>query len=85
VGYPNEFPLEWNENVSNFDGEYSQAIINIVSLLKYVSKLNVMHEDVLIKIFLVSLEGDQKIWVKNCSDPRTISSFPCFVKLLFKH
>jgi len=52
----------------------SLAITHIVKFLKYASKINVIHEDTLIRLFLVSLEAGQKSWVKNCCSPKSISS-----------
>jgi hypothetical protein len=55
-----------------------------VKFLKYASEINVIHEDTLIRLFLVSLEARQKNWVKNCCSPRSISSLTIFIDEFLK-
>jgi hypothetical protein len=64
IGYPNHFSLDWVYDCPKFNGDPTLAITHIVRFLKYTSKINVIHEDVLIKLFLVSLEPRQKFWVR---------------------
>jgi hypothetical protein len=40
--------------------------------MKYASSLNVLHEDVLMKIFVSSLESSQKDWLAHSCDPKSI-------------
>jgi hypothetical protein len=42
--------------------------------MKYASSLNVLHEDVLMKIFVSSLESSQKDWLAHSCDPKSIPS-----------
>jgi hypothetical protein len=74
LGYPNKLPPKWEKNIPKFDGDALFAIPHVSSFLKYVSKLNERHEDVLIRLFVLSLEEDQWRWVKYCSGPRKITS-----------
>jgi hypothetical protein len=54
-GYPNHFSTEWRENFPKFDGDPSLAVTHVVNYMKYALSLNVLHEDVLMKIFVSSL------------------------------
>jgi hypothetical protein len=62
--YPNHFSPDWGDNCPKFDGDPSLAIAHVVKVLKYVSEINVTHQDVLIRLFLLSLGTRQKNWVK---------------------
>jgi hypothetical protein len=42
--------------------------------MKYASSLNVPHEDVLMKIFVSSLESSQKDWLAHSCGPKSIPS-----------
>jgi hypothetical protein len=44
----------------------------------------VAHENVWIKLFVFSLEGNPKKWIKYCSSPRKISSFAELIHLFLK-
>lgn len=55
-GYPNHLSLEWLEHLPKFG---SDAINHVVTFLRYTSKINVIHDDALIKLFVYSLERDQ--------------------------
>jgi hypothetical protein len=73
-GYPNHCPTEWRENCPKFDGDPALAVTHVVNYMKYVSSLNVLHEDVLMKIFMSSLESSQKDWLAHSCDPKSIPS-----------
>jgi hypothetical protein len=45
-----------------------------MNYMKYASSLNVLHEDVLMKIFVSSLESSQKDWLAHSCDPKSIPS-----------
>jgi hypothetical protein len=55
-----------------------------VNFLKYVSEINVTHQDVLIRLFLLSLETRQKNWVKHTLNPKSISSLTIFIEEFLK-
>jgi hypothetical protein len=69
-GYPNHFSPDWLDDCPKFDGDPSSAITHVVKFLKYASKINVIHEDVLIRLFLVSLEARKIIGSRNLSVQR---------------
>jgi hypothetical protein len=54
-GYPNHFSMEWRESFPKFNGDPALAITHVVNYMKYVSRLNVLHEDVSMKSFVYSL------------------------------
>jgi hypothetical protein len=49
-GYPNHFSIEWRENFPKFNGDPALAVTHVMNYMKYASSLNVLHEDVLMKI-----------------------------------
>jgi hypothetical protein len=51
---------EWRENFPKFNGDPTLAVTHVVNYMKYASSLNVLHEDVLMKIFVSSLESSQR-------------------------
>jgi hypothetical protein len=60
LGYPNHFSSGWGSNCLKFDGDPSLNITYVVNFLKYISKIDVTHQDVLIRLFLLSLETRKK-------------------------
>jgi len=56
-GYPNHFSIEWRASFTKFNGDPARAIIHVVNYMKYASSFNVLHEDVLMEIFVSSLES----------------------------
>jgi hypothetical protein len=72
------------KHIPKFDGNAHFVTQHVISFLEFVSKLNVIHEEVLIRLFVSSLEGDPKTWIKHCS-PRKISSFAGLIQVFLKH
>jgi hypothetical protein len=72
--YPNHCSLEWRACCPKFDGDPALAVTHVVNDMKYASNLNVLHEDVLMKIFVSSLESSQKDWFAHSCDPKSIPS-----------
>jgi hypothetical protein len=58
--YLNHFPTGWREGFPKFNGDSSLTVTHVVNYMKYASSLNVLHEDVLMKFFVSSLESSQK-------------------------
>jgi hypothetical protein len=73
-GYPNHCPTEWRASCPKFDGDPALTLTHVVNYMKYASSLNVLHEDVLMKIFASSLKSSQKDWLAHSSDPKSIPS-----------
>ena len=53
--YPNHFSPNWGGNCLKFDGSPSSVVTHVVNFLKYVSKINVTCQDVLIRLFFFYL------------------------------
>ena len=56
---PRSLSVEWVEDLPKFDGDPPLAISHFVNFLKYTSKINVMQEDVLMRVFAYSLVEKQ--------------------------
>lgn len=44
-----------------------------------------MHEDVLMRLFVFSLEGDPRAWIKNYCRPRETSSLTGLIQVFLKN
>jgi hypothetical protein len=47
--------------------------------------LSVQHEDVCLRLFLLSLGNEQRDWIKNSCKPRSISSLTILIREFLKH
>jgi hypothetical protein len=74
LGYPNPFPMEWREKFPKFNGDPSLVVTRIVNYMKYDSSLDVIHEDVLMKICMSSLESSQRNFLAHSCDLKSIPS-----------
>jgi hypothetical protein len=83
--YPNHYSTEWRENFLKFNGDPTLAITHVVNYMKYASSLNVLHEDVLMKIFVSSLESSQRSWLAHSCNPRSILSSTKLIEEFLKH
>jgi hypothetical protein len=72
-GYPIFFDTKWSSNPPRFEG--GLPIPHIVEFFKYMSKIELGGEDVLVKLFILSLPSFLKYWFKDCCEDRHISSF----------
>jgi hypothetical protein len=73
-GYSNLFPAGWRENCPKFDGDPTLAVTHVVNYMRYASSINVMHEDVLMKFCVSSLDSSQRKWLADSCDPKSIRS-----------
>jgi hypothetical protein len=80
LGYPNHFSLDWGGNCPKFDGSPSLVVTHVVKFLKYVSNIDMMHQDVIIRLFFLSLETRQKNWAKCTLNPKRKSSLTIFIE-----
>lgn len=53
--------------------------------MEFISNLNVTHEDVIIRLFVSSLEGDARTWVKMCKSSKEMSSFAGLIQVFLKY
>jgi hypothetical protein len=56
LGYLNKLPPKREKSIPKFDGDVICPISHVSSFCKYVPKLNERHEDVLIILYVLSLE-----------------------------
>jgi hypothetical protein len=61
------------------------AVTHVVNYMKYASSLNVLHEDVLMKIFVSSLESSQRSWLAHSCDPKSIPSSTNLIEEFLRH
>ena len=54
-------------------------ITHIVEFLKYISEIELEGEDVLVKLFILSLPSFLQDWIKGCCKDKVISSFVDFI------
>jgi hypothetical protein len=71
-GYLDYFEEKWLKNSPRFRGF---PITHIVEFLKYISEIQLGGEDVLVKIFILSLPSFLQDWFKSFCEDRGISSF----------
>ena len=64
--------IKWLINCPRFKG---LPITHIVEFLKYISEIELEGEDVLVKLFILSLPYFLQDWFKSCCEDRVISSF----------
>ena len=53
--------------------------------MKYGLSLNVLHEDVLMKFFVFSLESSQRDWLGHSCDPKSIPSSTNIIEEFIRH
>ena len=71
-GCPNHVTFNMIFRVPKFDVDPSSAFDHVARFATYTSKVDVVHQDVLIMLFIRSLQGHFS-WLYNCK-PRSISS-----------
>jgi hypothetical protein len=71
-GYPHYFDTKWLNNSPRFGG---LPITHIVEFLNYMSEIELEGEDVLVKLFILSLPCFLQDWIKVCYEDKGISSF----------
>ena len=71
-GYPHYFDTKWLNNSPRFGG---LPITHIVEFLKYIGEIELEGEDVLVKLFILSLPSFLQDWIKGCCEDKGISYF----------
>jgi hypothetical protein len=66
------FDAKWLNNSLRFKG---LLITHIVEFLTYISEIELEGEDILVKLFILSLPYFLQDWFKGCCDDRGISYF----------
>jgi hypothetical protein len=85
LGYTNHFSSEWRESFLKFDGDPALAVTYVVNYMKYALSLNVLHEYVLMKIYVSSLESSKKDWFAHSCDPKSIPSSTNLIEEFLRH
>jgi hypothetical protein len=70
--YPHYLDRKWLNNSPRFRG---LPITHIVEFVKYISEIEFEGEDVLVKLFILSLSSFLQYWIKGCREYKGISSF----------
>jgi hypothetical protein len=68
-----------------FDGNPLSVVAHIVEFTRCIYYVNVLHEDVCLQLFLLSLGNEQRDWIKNSYKPRSISSLMILIREFLKH
>ena len=74
-GFPNTIPTmdEWGDFLPRFlEGEDENLAYHVLKFHQYMDQLNIHHEDVLMKMFMYSLDGSARKWYRNLP-PSSIS------------
>jgi hypothetical protein len=82
--YPNEFPPRYEEYIPKFCGDTHLSAQHVAPFFDFVSSLNVVYEDDLMRLFVYSLEGDARFWIKQLCRPREISSLTSLIQAFHK-
>jgi hypothetical protein len=77
--------MEWREKFPKFNGDPNLAVHHVVNYMKYASSLNVLHEYVLMKIFVSSLETSQRNFLTHSCDLKSIWSSTNLVEEFLIH
>ena len=83
-GYPNKCPINQFDVLPNFDGHPLSVIAHIVEFARCIYYVSVLHEDVFLRLFLLSLGNEQRDWIKNSCKPRSTSSLTIFIREFLK-
>jgi hypothetical protein len=71
-GYPHYIDIKCLNNSPRFRG---LSITHIVEFFKHISEIKFEGEDVLVKLFILSLPSFLQGWIKGCCEDKSISSF----------
>ena len=84
-GYPNHCSSEWRESCPKFNGDPTLVVIHVINYMKYASSLNVLHENVLMKISVSSLESSQRSCLAHSCKPKSIPSSTKLIEEFLRH
>ena len=79
-GFPHEVPTmdEWGDFLPRFrEEEEDNPAYHVLKFHQYMDQLNIHHEDVLMKMFMYSLDGSARKWYRTLP-PSSISSLKNF-------
>jgi hypothetical protein len=84
-GYPNHFSTKWRESFPKFDGHPALVITHVMNYMKCSSSLNVLHEYLIMKIFVSSLESSPRTWLAHSCDLKSIPSSTKLMEEFLRH
>jgi hypothetical protein len=77
--------MDWLESIPKFDGDPSLVSAHIVMFTQIILDLYCDQDDIIIRLFLFSLEEKQRDWLIHSCNPRSISSPMALVREFLKH
>jgi hypothetical protein len=81
--FPHEEPsICWIDHLINFEG-HSSSRLHIISFMKSNAKIDVLHEDIVMRMFLHTFDGKVVDWYGSLGD-KSISSFIGFFRVFLK-
>jgi hypothetical protein len=84
-GYSNHFSSKWRARVPRFNGDPTLTVTHVINYMKYASSLDVLHEDVLMKICVSPLESSKINLVAHSCNPKRICSSTKLIEEYLKH
>jgi hypothetical protein len=61
-------------HVPKFDGDPSSVVAHVVEFVEFIIHYNIEQEDVIVRLFLLSLEERKRDWIRYSCSPKSISS-----------
>jgi hypothetical protein len=82
IGFPNQVPArdEWENSLPRFRGEeWEVPAEHLLDFHDYMHRLQVVHEDVQIRLFCFSLEGIARDWYRSLPNASvsSLADFSC--------
>jgi hypothetical protein len=83
--YPNKCPMKQLIHVPKFDGDPSSVVAHVVEFVEFIIHYNIEQEDVIVWLFLLSLEERKRDWIRHSCSPKSISSSIILIRDFLKH
>jgi hypothetical protein len=83
--YLNEsLDVDWDEHIARFHGHTDSLTVHVTSFVKFMSVLDVIHDDAMMKMFVCTLENEALDWFENLRRGG-ISTFAGLIKAFCEH
>jgi hypothetical protein len=83
--YPNHCSTEWRASFHKFYVDRALLVTHVMNYMKYASRLNLFHEDVLMKKIVSSLESSQRISLAHSCDLKSIPYSTKIIEEFLRH
>jgi hypothetical protein len=83
-GYPNKCPVNQFDVLPKFNGNPLSVVAHVVEFTRCIYYGNVQHEDVCLRLFLLSLGSEQRDWIKHSCKPKSIYSLTILIREFLK-